>query len=440
MNKKTDYVTDVPYAFSFYKEMQPLWLATIATFQGVQPPALNKPFRYCELGCGLGVSLLIAAAANPQGHFVGIDFNATHIAQAQKSARQLGLTNIEFIHTDFAAFAGSKTPAFDFIVCHGTWSWISAANKQHIVSILAKMLRSQGIFYLHYMCHPGATHMLPIQKLIHEHANLTDGDSAQKIQAVLTVIRQLVSAGAFADNPALEQHLHALAKREPNYLAHEFLTDNWQPEHSPDIHKLLADNGVSYLGSANVFDNITQLSIPGAIQPVLADISNPALREMIKDLARHQHQRQDVFQRQSIACTAAEQLQQLNAIRFKYLATTPLTTDFTFNTPIGPIHGPAELFMPVCQKLHTAPASFAALSELGMFQHQPALLLQVVQMLMWQELLHPLPQTAIPADPPQLQKLEQWILQHNFPLQLITECGSARRKPLAAPAQPRPFS
>ena len=73
------------------------------------------------LGCGAGINLLVAAVCNPQGHFLGVDFNHNHIITAREVAQKAGIKNIEFIESSFDAFAKQKHGGFDFIVSHGVW-------------------------------------------------------------------------------------------------------------------------------------------------------------------------------------------------------------------------------------------------------------------------------------------------------------------------------
>lgn len=423
MRKVAGYITDVPYVLSFYKEMQPMWLATVAIFQGVTPPDINANFTYCELGCGLGLNLLIAAICNPQGRFVGVDVNVEHIQYANKMTEQLALTNLSFIHASFAEFAQTNQQQFDFIVCHGTWSWISSENKQLILHIVSQKLRPLGLFYLHYMCYPGATQMLPVQKLIRVQANLLSGNSIEKMQAAVQLLKQLLAAGMFHDNPTLEQHLDALTKREPNYLAHDLLSEHWLPEHSCDVHNQIKPIEVSYIGSANVLDNITTLSVPSAIQPVLATMVEPLQREQIKDMARNQYQRTDLFQRLVIPLTREQQDLQLKNMSFVFLHDTCSTTDMCFNTPIGPINAPAELIKPIVQLASQQAVTFNELSKLKIFAQQPALLLQILQMLMWHESVHPVPRVH-KINCQQQQKLRLWFEEKSLPLKVSTLCSA----------------
>lgn len=425
MKKQQGYVVDLPYSFSFYKEMQPLWLSSVLQFAGLQAPEPDQPFRYCELGCGLAVNLLVAAALYPQGHFVGVDFNAAQLQLAERAIEDAGLTNIELIHCDFAGFAKLQQQPFDFIVSHGTWSWVSPVNQQQLLEIVQRNLNPGGVLYLHYMCYPGADWMRPVQKLFKQLDESCVGQpSAHSIELAKQLLLQLNSAGVFQHQQGMTEHLTALCQRDANYLAHEFLTDYWLPEHSVDLHQRVNAIGLSYLCSANLFDNLESLSIPGAVQPILATLQDAALRESLKDLARNQKQRQDLFQRLPRPLEPAQQLNALQQMQFRCVR--PVPDPLVFHTPIGDIAAPAALFDALLQLVHQGNCSFQALQQLPEFQGRTSLLLQALHMLIWAGYLHPLlPIHYSASQQLQQQQLMAWFRQQNIALQLLPSCGTA---------------
>ena len=63
-----------------------------------------------------------------------------------------------------------------------------------------------------------------------------------------------------------------------------------------------------------------------------------------------------------------------------------------FETPIGKITGPEEIFSPLIKALELGEKSFAELRQIDIFTNQPGLLLQSLNMLMWTDYIHPLRQ------------------------------------------------
>ena len=153
------YITDIPYTAGFFRELAPSYLHLLTLLMGVRPvPIGERGFSYCELGCGQGLGTLIAAAATPNGRFVGVDFNPAQIAKANDLAARSGLGNVSFHEESFASLAhkgeadGSK---FDIVALHGIYSWISAENQRHIVEIIRSRLKPGGLVYVSYNCMPG---------------------------------------------------------------------------------------------------------------------------------------------------------------------------------------------------------------------------------------------------------------------------------------------
>lgn len=425
MSRREGYVIDVSYPLHFHKEMQPGWMTYMATSLACTAPDIGKPYRYCELGCGAGINLLVAAASNPLGQFVGVDFNAEHVAHARQIASQTGLQNVQFIEASFSDFAQQEHAPFDFITCHGAWSWLPPQAQSSILRIVHEGLKPGGMFYLHYMCHPGATRMTAIQKVLHEVSLARPGDSTEAVRGGVELLRRLADsgAGAFVDNPPLLGELASLERQQLAYLAHDYLSDYWRPQHSADLHRLVFQADLTYIGSANCFENMDALSIPGAVQPLLAELATPALRETVRDMARNQHQRLDLFQRQPRALSREEHLASLDTVRFKALPSLPAAGGMSFATPIGSIPGPQELFEPLLKALTRAPASFAELRRLPAFATEPGLLLQALQMLMWADHVHPLRAECHEASA--AEGFEHWLSAARVGLRLVPECGTA---------------
>lgn len=429
MIRQDGYVIDTSYPLHFYKEMQVSWLNYIANTLGCSGPDFSSPYRYLELGCATGINLLVAAACNPKGHFVGVDFNAEHIAAADTVARKAGLKNVEFILASFDDFADKYKQPFDVIVTHGVWSWLPPKAQMGILQTTHTLLKPQGLLYLQYMCYPGAARLINIQKVLHEVSLHSSGKgSVESIKEGLALLRHLANngAGLFIDNPELEKELAALEDINPSYLAHDFLTDYWRPQHSADVHRILAQTGVSYIGSANCYENMDTVSIPGNLQALIANTKPKAMQETLRDQARHQNQRVDIFQKQPQALSEADYEQHISNVVYKAVISLPKAGEVLFETPMGNITGPAKIFTPLINALASGPKSFAELRQIDIFKNEPSLLLQSLNMLMWDDYIHPLRADAETVT--FHSELQAWLDEQAVPLTLVPECGTAVRK------------
>lgn len=378
MNKQNGYVLDTTYPSFFYKEMQPLWLKTIVSFLGFQTPDITKEFSYLELGCATGINLIVAAINNPHGNFVGVDFNQQHIEKAKQLANSIGLKNITFIHSDFAHFLAGNTHKFDFIVNHGTFSWVAPEVQKDILDIVVQFLNHTGLFYLHYMCYPASASLLPVQKLFSLVDHHTDNSSLKSLELGKNLFDDLNRAGAFVDNSRIDAIVRTL-NQDHSYLAHEFLTDYWQPLYSVDVHqRVFKTTQSNYIGSANSIENMESLSIPEKLQAIVANINAPALKEYVKDLARNAKQRMDVFQYQPHVLNNAEHTKIINQMKFKLLPNAPKNSDVTFRTPIGDIKALQEIIAPMFECLVKKDMRFDELLDLSAFKGQPMFLIETI--------------------------------------------------------------
>ena len=144
---------EVPYPSYPLPQSHPDHLATLATLLGLSPPTTER-CRVLELGCASGGNLIPMALTSPDSRFVGIDLSREQIAEGQKTVEALGLTNIELRHLSILDVDDSFGP-FDYIVCHGVYSWVPENVQDRILAICARNLVPEGIGYVSYNTYPG---------------------------------------------------------------------------------------------------------------------------------------------------------------------------------------------------------------------------------------------------------------------------------------------
>ncbi|MDY6483543.1 class I SAM-dependent methyltransferase [Acinetobacter faecalis] len=429
MNKQDGYILDTTYPVYFYKEMQPIWLKTIFDVMGLKTVELDKSFSYLELGCAKGINLIIAAIYYPQAQFTGVDFNPEHIKFAQYIAQKLELTNIEFIESNFEDFRKTNTDKFDFIVNHGTFSWISFEQQQNILEIASKFLTDLGIFYLHYMCYPGSTDLQPIQKLL----NLVDQNSGlhslDSIQRGQHLFMSLLKSGAYVDHPRMKQILKTFEQPD-EYLAHEFLTDHWQPFYSVDLHKRVFNVAhTAFIGSANLCDNIESVSIPTKLQSIVEETQDPALKEYLKDIARNAKQRCDIFQKLPSKLIVDQHLQTLANLKFTCVKKYNKKQNIVFKTSIGDIQAPQEIVQEVLNHIEQLDMSFAELCKLEPFQNNLYFLIETLFLLMNADYIYPIVNESTKVDGVKVTVFNQIMQDFNLKISLknngvVTTCST----------------
>ena len=155
------YATDIPYLRDFKPMLAPAWLDHVALVAGVAPPARQNGFAWCDLGCGYGLTATILAATHPKGRFCGIDLLAAHIRTARRFAGECKVENVEFREADFAAAAEADLGQFDYIVCHGVYTYLDAQGRDDLLRTIDRHLKPGGLVYLSYYAMPGRAADLP---------------------------------------------------------------------------------------------------------------------------------------------------------------------------------------------------------------------------------------------------------------------------------------
>lgn len=345
MQAHAAYPTDSIYPSYFYPDTQPLPLSTVARLRGIRGPDLDRAYRYCELGCGTGLNVILAAALNPVGHFTGVDINREHIELARSLARDMGVSNIEFHCRDLQGFVQDKPLPFDIANCHGMWSWVAPAVQRSVLEFVARHLKPKGLFCLHYMCHPGSTSMIPVHKLFRGMARPGERNARAAVARGLEAVERLLAAGYFDDQPILRERLRGLKNADPDALAHELLSEFYSVHHAGDIHWLAAQAGLSFIGASEPFYNTDPaICIPGQMHALLGADSAPAFIETLKDMASRRPHRSDVFQKNAAVPSEQERRAALDSLVF--LVDADAAPDFpTIATPLGPMTISDDAFM-----------------------------------------------------------------------------------------------
>jgi|GEM_PF-44045 len=144
---------DIPYESHPFAQSHPNRLFTIGTLFGLRPTPVQK-CRVLELGCASGGNLIPMADYLPESQFVGVDNSARQVREGLDTVAQLGLENVILKHAsilDVDAAYGK----FDYIICHGVFSWVPENVRLKILEICGTQLTPNGIAYVSYNTYPG---------------------------------------------------------------------------------------------------------------------------------------------------------------------------------------------------------------------------------------------------------------------------------------------
>jgi chemotaxis methyl-accepting protein methylase len=76
------------------------------------------------------------------------------VQNAQTSIAALGLRNLRIEHASIVDI-DDTWGEFDYIICHGVFSWVERTVQEKILAIASRNLSANGIVYVSYNTYPG---------------------------------------------------------------------------------------------------------------------------------------------------------------------------------------------------------------------------------------------------------------------------------------------
>jgi len=357
------YVHDVPYTDHFYPELAPAHLNYIAVLNGCRPRPLDRPFTYCELGCGHGQTASVLAVANPNGRFFACDFNPSHVATARRwiEAGQIG--NLTVLEQGFEQLAEADIPELDFIALHGVYSWISPISRRAILGFIQRKLKPEGLVYVSYNCLPGWAVAAPLQRLMIEIAGSASGSTGDKTKAAIDFLKRLkdVGSGFTKGNAAADAFVDRAVRSTPNYLAHEYLNRSWTLFYSADVAREMAAAKLAFAGSATAVDNHPALLMSKEAQALLADQPSRERRQLVQDFLTNQRFRRDIFVKGQPSLTPADIQQEMSKLSVGLLKPTSEIT-YAGRSMVGTYKFDTKAARAVVESLASGPKTIGSLT------------------------------------------------------------------------------
>ncbi|MDB5310089.1 MAG: hypothetical protein JWO38_4291 [Gemmataceae bacterium] len=247
---------EVPYESHPYAQTHPSRLAVVATLFGLTPPPVEK-CRVLELGCAAGGNIIPLAEAFPDTWCVGVDLSARQIADGEQLVRKLGLRNVSLRHASITD-VDETYGRFDYIICHGVFSWVPPAVREKILDLCRQHLSPSGVAYVSYNTYPGWHMRGMIRDMMRYHAGRfnTPQNRTQQARALLDFLAQSVrQEGPYS--ALLKSELESIRKQTDQYLYHEHLEEVNEPMYFHQFVEMARKHNLRYLGEARVGTMVT---------------------------------------------------------------------------------------------------------------------------------------------------------------------------------------
>jgi SAM-dependent methyltransferase len=244
----------IPYESAPILGAHPDNMASLATLFGMEPPALEG-CRVLELGCATGGNLVAIADSLPGSQSVGVDLSPSQIAAGQKLCAALALKNVE-LRAGSILEVGSDWGQFDYIICHGVYSWVPAEVQEQILTICARNLAPNGVAYVSYNVYPGWHIAGMIRDMVSFHGRryADPHDRINQVRKFLDFLTGLVKAdpGNTLYYNLLANQVEDLRDSGDSYVFHEYLEDVNQPVYFHEFARRAAEKGLQFVTEAQI--------------------------------------------------------------------------------------------------------------------------------------------------------------------------------------------
>ncbi len=241
----------LPYPTRSHPEAHIRKLEGIATLFGMHPKPVSD-CRVLELGCAAGWNLIPQATEFPQSDFVGVELSERQVDRGRSLVSTLGLENIDLRQADLMGIDASWGQ-FDYILCHGVYSWVPEQVREKILEICKQALSPNGVAIVSYNVLPGWKFRSVVREMMLYHVSQINEPSEQVSQAraVLGFMAEN-SAGDTLNGRMLQEELKVAAKADDQYFFHEYLE---RDNHAVYFHEFMEGaeaNGLQYLSDSKV--------------------------------------------------------------------------------------------------------------------------------------------------------------------------------------------
>jgi methyltransferase-like protein/SAM-dependent methyltransferase len=311
----------VPYSVCAFAQTRPDRLAAIGALFGMDSAPPDRA-RVLELGCASGGNLIPMGLSWPRSQSVGLDLSQRQIQDGSQIVRELSLSNV-LLHCQSILDVARDLGTFDYILCHGVYSWVPPQVQNKILEICRDHLNPQGIAYISYNTFPGWHARAAVREMLCYHTQQFDDPNhrIREARGLLTFLVRSTEGHEAGFHAMMRQELAVLAATPDTYLLHEHLEDFNEPLYFHQFIDRATEKGLQYLGEAQIRSMLSS-SLGAEVEKTLRSISHDLVQmEQYLDFLRNR-----MF-RQTLLCHEGVQLDYTlrpQAVQKAYLASSAM--------------------------------------------------------------------------------------------------------------------
>ncbi|MDA7416574.1 class I SAM-dependent methyltransferase [Xenophilus arseniciresistens] len=243
------YYDAVPYVSHPFPQTDIEHLEVLAALFALEA-AVPARARVLELGCASGGNLVPMAARHPQAQMLGVDLSALQIQDGQALLARVHVPNAQLRTlsiTDIDASLGQ----FDYILCHGVYSWVPPEVQAAILRVCRQNLAPEGVAYVSYNVYPG----WKAREIVRDAMMLRGGprDTPEEKLAYARGMLEFLEQSARPDSvlkKTLDEAMPIVRSASNSYLLHEFLEPCNAPCYFKEFVARAGEHELAYLCDA----------------------------------------------------------------------------------------------------------------------------------------------------------------------------------------------
>ena len=268
----------MPYISHPFPQSHPARLGAVAHLFGLQAPPVETA-RVLEIGCASGGNIIPLAASYPDATFVGLELSPVQASAGAARVQRLGLANVDIRHGDVVDY-NPGNGEFDYVLCHGVYSWASPPARAAIMRVIASGLAATGIAYVSYNVLPGWRHKQGLRDALMSRVH---GIRDTALQIAYT--REFLGALKGWNGPDTAYHrdlretaAHAMTIGD-DYLAHEFLENFNEPQTFMQFAEEGGAANLAFLGECEMWMQMAE-NFDAPTRQLLQTLSNNQILPM----------------------------------------------------------------------------------------------------------------------------------------------------------------
>lgn len=284
---------ELPYESYAYSQTHPDRLHMVATLFQMAPTPINK-CRILELGCAMGGNIAPLSLKYPDSYVLGVDISGEQIQEANNLKEYLGVKNLEFQQADISKL-DKGIGKFDYIICHGVFSWVPDAVRDSIFKVCREHLTDNGLAVISYNTLPGwgAVNTLRDMMLFHSKNFESPSDQIREAKALLGFLKENgTTQVAYKD--IIERELEILKHTNDSYIFHEHLETENHQFYVSDFAEMAKKHKLTYVGDSDVTTMYVG-NFNKNVQETLSAIPDLIRQEQYMDFLNNRRFRQSII-------------------------------------------------------------------------------------------------------------------------------------------------